>query len=106
MNDTAIATKRTTVNIGGLTVVLGLLAKIFGWKWNIDANQLAQYGPVIGVAYGVWYRLSRLVTTKVPALGWLLFGSGQEPAGFKNIGAAVVVVPADAPVIPPAQPAG
>ena len=87
MNDTNIAAKRTTINIGGLALILGLVSKVFGWKWNIDANELATYSPVIGVVFGLWYRLSRLATTKFPTLGWVLFGSGQEPAGFKAINA-------------------
>lgn len=87
-NNTAVnvSTKRTAVNITVVSLVIALIAKITGWEINVTAEDLALLSPVLGVIFGIGYRVSRFLSAKWPTLGWVLFGSGKEPEGMKPIG--------------------
>jgi len=86
MNDVNLATKRTAINVGGLAAFIGLVAKLFGVDITVSADQLVALSPLIAAVVAVSYRVSRLLASKFPKSGWVLFGSGQEPAGFKKTG--------------------
>jgi hypothetical protein len=81
----AISSKRTAVNSAVTIYIIGLVNAVFGWKISLDDISIIWIGAIIGFVMGVVYRLSRYATAKWPQLGWVLFGSGQEPAGMKPI---------------------
>ncbi len=81
-----ISTKRTAVNITVVGYVIYALNRILGWDINLTDTDMLIIMPVVGVVFGIGYRLSRAITTRWPQIGWLLFGSGQEPQGLKKIG--------------------
>ena len=81
-----ISTKRTAVNITVVGYVIFIINKLFGWNLSLSDDTMMILMPVIGIVFGIGYRLSRALTTKFPALGYVLFGSGQEPSGVKPIG--------------------
>ena len=85
-NSVNISTKRTAVNIGVLTATVALVAKFTGWNIQLNTNDLLLLSPVIAAGAGIGYRISRWASAKWPSLGWVLFGSGQEPASLKKIG--------------------
>lgn len=86
MNSVNTSTKRTGVNIMVITAFMALIARIFNAEWTINPEDLALLSPVFGAIAAIGYRLSRVLTTKFPQLGYVLFGSGKEPAGIKRIG--------------------
>ena len=80
-----VSTKRTAVNITVIGYLVMVLNRIFGWHLTVTPDDLVWVAPLLGVVFGVGYRLSRWATTKWPGLGWVLFGSGKEPLGVKKI---------------------
>ncbi len=80
-----VSAKRTGVNIMVLSILTWVVAKLADWNINVTVDDLLALSPILAVASGIWYRLSRLLTAWKPVLGWLLFGSGQEPAGLQPV---------------------
>lgn len=80
-----VSTKRTAVNIVVVGYVVYAVNRLFGWDIKLSDTDMLIIMPVIGVVFGIGYRLSRLLTNKWAWLGWLLFGSGKEPLGIKKI---------------------
>jgi len=89
----AISSKRTAVNSAIVIWIVGLVNTAFGWHLSFSDSSILWIGAAAGAILGVFYRLSRWATAKWPSLGWLLFGSGQEPAGLKKIGAVAEAQP-------------
>lgn len=85
MKPVNVSTKRTAVNFTVITAIVGVIAKVTGWQLTIEPEDLIWLSPIIGVVGGVGYRLSRAITTKWPWVGWVVFGSGKEPAGLRPI---------------------
>lgn len=85
MTPVNVATKRTAVNITAITAIVGVIAKLTGWQLRIEPEDLIWIAPIMGVVGGVGYRLSRAITTQWPWVGWVIFGSGKEPAGMRDI---------------------
>jgi len=83
-----ISTKRTAVNVTTITLIVGAMCRLFGWQITLDPTDpvLLVVAPALGVIAGIGYRLSRAITARWPAFGWVLFGSGKEPLGVKKIG--------------------
>lgn len=79
----SVSAKRTGVNIMVLSILTWIVAKLASWNINVTVDDLLTLSPILAVASGIWYRLCRLLTSWKPLLGWLLFGSGQEPAGLQ-----------------------
>lgn len=77
MKDTTTATIRTTVNGTVLTAVVALIVKLTGWE--IDAEDLLPFVPVIVPIIAVFYRLSLWLTEKFPVVGYVLFGKPVTP---------------------------
>lgn len=85
MSPVNVSTKRTAVNITVVLWAIAILNKVFNWHINLSEADAVWLAPIIGLVAGVGYRISRWATSKWPTLGWLLFGSGKEPAGIKPI---------------------
>ena len=85
MSAVDVSTKRTAVNVTIVLAVIGGLSSVFGWQLNINSPEQLWLAPVIGAITGIGYRLSRFATTRWPAVGWVLFGSGKEPVGMAPI---------------------
>jgi hypothetical protein len=77
LNDTTIATIRTTVNSSYLTAAAAVLYKLFGW--DVKVEDLLPFMPIIVPAIAVFYRLSLYIGTRWPTLGTILFGVQKKP---------------------------
>lgn len=73
-----VATVRTTVNTAILAAVLALTANRFGW--TVKAKDLLPYMPAIIPIVAVFYRLTRFIADRWPAIGVVLFGISTPPA--------------------------
>lgn len=80
-----ISTKRTTVNIAVIGWIVAAITWITGVSITVDAATMTLLTPVVAVVLGFGYRLSRAITAKWPSMGWVVFGSGKEPAGVQKI---------------------
>ena len=82
-----VSTKRTAVNITTVGLIIYAVSYVTGKEISIDPDDPINLllVPAIGVVGGIGYRLSRWATNRWPSLGWVLFGSGKEPAGLKPI---------------------
>lgn len=80
-----VSTKRTAVNAGVIVSIAAVVSKVTGWEIKLDDADLLIAIPVVTFIVGFGYRLSRAVTNRWPQAGWVLFGSGKEPAGLKKI---------------------
>lgn len=76
MNNTRIATVRTTVNTTVISVAVSLLARWFGWEIDVtDPVFIAGTAVVVPV----FYRASIWASEKWPAIGYILFGKVASP---------------------------
>ena len=76
MNSTRIATKRTTWNAAALTIVVFVAEQLT--ERDIDVSNPILL-LVVPAAVGVFYRTSRELSARFPALGRVLFGDATEP---------------------------
>jgi hypothetical protein len=81
-----ISAKRTAVNSTVTIWLIGIITQITGWDIKFDDLSVIYIGVALGAIMGVVYRVSRYLSARWPALGWILFGSGQEPSGLKKTG--------------------
>lgn len=75
MNDTQIAWTRTTVNSLWLGLLIWLNAR---YDWGIDFES-AWSILLVGLSAGIVWRVSELLT-KIPYVGYVLFGINKEPS--------------------------
>lgn len=75
LNDTNIAWTRTTVNALWLGLLVWLNAR-FDWGFDLESPWAIL---IIGISAGVVWRASELLT-KIPYLGYVLFGINKEPS--------------------------
>jgi len=78
MNDTTIATVRTGWNTTIFAAFAALVYKLFGWEVKVE--DLLPYLPVILPVAAAFYRLSRLISEKLPWIGYVLFGVNRPPS--------------------------
>jgi hypothetical protein len=74
--DLNIATTRTAVNSGALAFVVYLVQRFTDIEIDVTDPVVLAVAPF---AIGLFYRLSRLITKKYPALVKVLFGYGEDP---------------------------
>lgn len=79
-SDKNTATVRSGWQVGVLSAVVALVYKLTGWEVTID--QLLPYAPAIAVVAGVFYRLSRVLSEKLPWIGYVLFGNKKTPTNY------------------------
>lgn len=77
MNNTTIATVRTTWNTTLLAIVASIIFKVTGWTITVD--ELLQFAPLLAPVVAIFYRASRVVADKWPKVGYILFGVNQQP---------------------------
>lgn len=82
MNDNVKATVRTTVPVFWLTAIAGLITTVFDWKVTVE--DLLPFSPFLAVGFGIVYRISRILETKWPSVGYVLFGSKGGPSYSKE----------------------
>lgn len=82
MQDKNVATVRTGWNIGVFSLVAAIIYKFTGWTVTVD--DLIPYAPVIAIAGGVFYRLTRVISEKVKWLGYVLFGNTSTPSNYEK----------------------
>lgn len=95
LSDTNTASVRTGWQAGVFTALVALLYKLTGWK--IELEDLLPFAPVAAVAAGIFYRISRVISDKLPWIGYVLFGNRKTPSAY------VSPAPANDPVVDPPQ---
>jgi hypothetical protein len=78
MNNTNIATVRTTWNGALVAGLLVAAANVFGW--SLELADLTPWLPVIAAFIAVFYRLSLAISEQWPKVGWVLFGKAASPS--------------------------
>lgn len=77
MSDSNTATIRTTVNAVVIFAVAYVASKVTGREFATNDPWIILIG---GVIFGVLYRLSTVISEKVPYAGYVLFGVNRSPA--------------------------
>lgn len=73
-----VGTVRTTTNVTVMAAILALIAKFT--NWNVQADDLLPYVPIIVPVVAVFYRASLALAKKFPGLGVILYGINAPPA--------------------------
>ena len=95
LSDTNTASVRSGWQVGVFTAGAALLYKLTGW--DIKIEDLLPFAPLVGFFAGVFYRFSRVISDKLPWVGYVLFGNRKVPASY------VAPEPANDPVDPPQE---
>jgi hypothetical protein len=95
MSDPNTATIRTTVNTAVILALAYFGSRIFDQEIDINNPSIILVGSVI---VGIFYRLSTVISEKVPYAGYVLFGVNRSP-GYTN-------PPPEAPVLAEPPPEG
>lgn len=85
-NGVGVSSKRTGINTTIVLMIVGVIGKAFGKEIVLTGDTLVLVSAALGFLAAIGYRLSRAISAKWPATGWVLFGSGKEPVGLKKIG--------------------
>ena len=94
MNDKNTATIRTTVNSAWVSAVAVLLTNLFGWEIDLNDPVVILVLPAVGV---VVYRISVVLSEKIPWIGYILYGVNRSP-GYAGPPPDVPVVAEPPPV--------
>lgn len=76
MSDSNTATIRTTVNMIVILAIAYVASKITGRQIDTSDPTIILIG---GVVVGIFYRLSTVISEKVPYAGYVLFGVNRSP---------------------------
>lgn len=77
MKSADVATVRTTVNASVLAALLALIARLT--HWQVQAEDLLPYMPIIIPVVAAFYRLSLMLSKRYPWLGTILYGVNAAP---------------------------
>ncbi len=79
-SDKNTATVRSGWQVGVFAALASILYKLTGWE--ISLEDLLPYSPVIAVVGAAFYRLSLVISEKLPWIGYVLFGNRKTPSGY------------------------
>lgn len=80
--ETGVASVRTGWHLTIFSAIAAVIYKVSGVTISVD--DLLVFSPAIGIVGGVFYRASRFLTDKYPALGYVLFGTKKTPTDYEE----------------------